>query len=615
MRKIQSLVRVWYPLLISIVIIIISSTLHYQFKDHLISLQIKELHLHANYINSFIQTPLSSEQLNSAIKQLHTENMHINQLIILGKDNYIYHCMDKSLSQTDCSKKINADELKYYDEAIMANNNPNKIGYQVKLKKTSDSVIKKNLHFTKNFKQFYLFLTISYNNITNSLAEIDLLLIIFSIIIIIIVVLSNYSIYFLLIKPVKQITSSLSNFYKEGLETRLNYSNIEEIAKLQYELNRVASEIQKQMDELEFRRDQVVTIIRNMSEGVIILNEELRIMIFNDGLFTLLKTNPEFYNRVIEGRFYYEVIRNNSINELIEQSYTEKKRLTKNIQPIGLDNVVLEVICIPISHKEGMVILISNITEQYKLIEIKKSFVENASHEFKTPISIIKGYIETLLKTDDIPLENQKAFLEKILRNADRLNNLIKDLITLNKLDESKNYFKTEQVNITDAIENCLDILSLKAEAKGITLKNTISQEKIEIMGNPELFETIFFNLIDNGITYTEMNGVVSVHYERKNNSIHFMIRDNGIGISSEHRERIFERFYRIDEGRSRKSGGTGLGLSIVKHAVTFHNGNIICEENPTGFGTQFQIIFPDKILLEEKYKEYEYQEEEEYVE
>ncbi|MDH4127197.1 MAG: ATP-binding protein [Spirochaetota bacterium] len=590
MNKISTLLRLFYPLIFGIGLFISMFILRYNLKHELINSKIGELENYSYYLDKLISENNNNPvnlSISKSMEKINSKTLNYYQLIFLSHNGELYYC------QGECNN-INGKDLLFSKEITIAHEHKNHFGYNVQFsvhaKKPDEN--KKYIFYAHKFKDYYIRIAIPYTDISHSVNKIDFQLVISIFIGLILIIFVNSYFSKIIVKPIQNIIQYSQKFI-DGSISQFRYAKVHEVAQLQSSLYEVAKAVQKHISELSLRRDEVETVIKNVSDGVIILNKNLQLTLYNYGLLSLLNIDHEVYKDGIEGKYFYEIIRNNSINRLIEKSASEQTRLAETIHLTTIENKVLEVICIPLPNKSGMVILINDITEQYRLTEIKRSFVENVSHEFKTPISIIKGYIETIIKSENLPTNERNRFLQKVLRNTDRLNNLINDLITLNKLDESKDYFRKESVNIALVIENCLDILSMKAESKGIKLVNNITEEHIKFTGNPELLETIFFNLIDNGITYTESEGQVAVKCYKKPTQIVFTVTDTGIGVPTEHHERIFERFYRVDESRSRKSGGTGLGLSIVKHAVLFHNGEINCELNPNGRGSQFNVIFP----------------------
>jgi two-component system phosphate regulon sensor histidine kinase PhoR len=211
--------------------------------------------------------------------------------------------------------------------------------------------------------------------------------------------------------------------------------------------------------------------------------------------------------------------------------------------------------------------------------------VSNVSHELKTPIAIVKGYLETIKENPD-NREMMNDFIERAIENVDRQNALIQDIIKLSMIESSKE-FEKEEINIRQVILNCLDIVTPKINKKDIKLKTELSSElDYKIHANQFLVEEVFFNIIDNAINYNNQGGKLDITAEKKDEALIIKISDSGIGIPSEYIDRIFERFYRVDRSRSRATGGTGLGLSIVKHAamVLGWKVSVASDKNGTSF-------------------------------
>ena len=219
--------------------------------------------------------------------------------------------------------------------------------------------------------------------------------------------------------------------------------------------------------------------------------------------------------------------------------------------------------------------------------KLKRELTQNISHELKTPVSSILGYMESLLDNPDLPHERQYLFVEKSYHQAQRLRALLQDISTLNKLDESRNLYQREQCEVNTIVHEVLVDLQMGIEERKIKVLNKLSDD-ITLRGNRTLIYSIFRNLIDNAINYAGEGTTITIALMSSDKIFyHFSVADNGVGIPNEHLSRIFERFYRVDKGRSRKLGGTGLGLSIVKNGVLFHHGKISAHNITTG-GVQF---------------------------
>lgn len=226
--------------------------------------------------------------------------------------------------------------------------------------------------------------------------------------------------------------------------------------------------------------------------------------------------------------------------------------------------------------------------EQYEKERIKKQLTNNINHELKTPVASIRVCIETLLERKNLTEEKKQLFLQRCLNNTDRLQHLLSDISLITRMDDGNSSITKESVDLTKIINNVVEERQIIAESKGIDIKNGINRN-IQINGNSSLLEAIFNNLIDNAIAYSGGSEIKIDLVYCDNSKVVVSFADNGIGVPSEHLPRLFERFYRIDKGRSRAIGGTGLGLAIVKNAVLLHNGNISVENLNTG-GLLFKI-------------------------
>lgn len=232
-------------------------------------------------------------------------------------------------------------------------------------------------------------------------------------------------------------------------------------------------------------------------------------------------------------------------------------------------------------------ISINDITQEEEQARLKRQLTQNIAHELKTPVSSIQGYIETLLNNPNISHEMMQTFLQRSYAQSNRLTLLLRDISVLTRMDEAPDMVSKESLNLSKLVENMLSEVALNLDEKHIQVNNLLPPN-MNIVGNSSLLYSIFRNLTDNAIAYAGVGIQITINCFREDEKFYyFSFSDTGVGVSEEHLNRLFERFYRVDKGRSRKLGGTGLGLAIVKNAVLFHGGTIFAKNIPGG-GLEF---------------------------
>ena len=375
----------------------------------------------------------------------------------------------------------------------------------------------------------------------------------------------------------KKVSEPLNNI---DLDHPLSNDSYEEITPLLRRLDSHQAKIQHQKLLLQKRQKEFDTIISKIKEGIILLDDQARIVSINAEASKLFQINDDWH-----GRFMMEVSRDLTLKDLIDQGLKGKKKEAN----IGIENNHYRVLVRPTTDNNrvtGLVVLLFDVTDQLQMEQLQREFTANVSHELKTPLHVISGYSE-LLANQMVPNEEVPQFAAKIHKESERLVKLVEDIINLSHLDEQEK-LPQETVNLYDLTQKVLEGLQAKADKKHIQIN--FNGEEAILRGNPVLLNSLVYNLCDNAITYNHEKGQVNVTLKNSPDTITLEVSDTGLGIAEKDKKRIFERFYRVDKSRSKIVGGTGLGLSIVKSALDFHNGSIKVDSH-LGQGTTMTVL------------------------
>jgi two-component system phosphate regulon sensor histidine kinase PhoR len=347
----------------------------------------------------------------------------------------------------------------------------------------------------------------------------------------------------------------------------------------------------QQQQALAQQQAQQQALFNSMVEGVLILDRDGRVRLVNSALERIFSLSND-----ICGQTIMEAFRMHPLQELINRATIDGQMIGGELELPGVENRCLHVNAVNLldgdGRHAGMLLVTHDLTRVRQLENTRRDFVANVSHELRTPLSMIKGYVETLIDgAKDDPAVALK-FLQTIEKHADRLTFLIEDLLTISKLESGQIVMNLQTVELGSVVSRVLEDLQSRADEKNIKLQNFLP-EKTEVKADADRLEQVLFNLVDNAIKYGRNDGAVAVECKVVDDKfVQLSVRDDGPGIPDEAKERVFERFYRIDRARSREAGGTGLGLSIVKHIVQSHGGEVWVESE-LGKGSTFCFTLP----------------------
>jgi two-component system phosphate regulon sensor histidine kinase PhoR len=361
------------------------------------------------------------------------------------------------------------------------------------------------------------------------------------------------------------------------------------LAALAAELETRLSRSRRETAQLQVGAERMSNVLSSMAEGVLAVDRDERILVANPAAASLL----DLADVPLVGRRLWEVVRFPAIREAARSAFDGRETSHIEIElPRTQVTIALRASRLPGEPSPGVVLVLHDVTELRRLENLRREFVSNVSHELKTPLASIQAYTETLLDGAIDDQEHNVRFLKRISEQADRLHNLILDLLRLARIEAGTDVFEIQQLSARKIITQACDDHVAVARSKGVTLTMEPPGERMRLRVDPDGMRTILDNLLDNAINYTPEGGRICVRWQRDNDKAVIEVRDTGIGIPPQHLSRVFERFHRVDRARSRERGGTGLGLAIVKHLVQVFEGHVEVESE-VDRGSTFRITLP----------------------
>jgi two-component system phosphate regulon sensor histidine kinase PhoR len=400
-----------------------------------------------------------------------------------------------------------------------------------------------------------------------------------------------------LTQPIRDLIEILKRLTRDELKKEVHTFSKDELRTLAKTIHEMGVQWRNRIEETTIEKDYLQTVLKGMAEGVLVVDERGRIIMINEAIQKLFSLSTEVVDKTP-----LEVIRNSELEGAIQEAIRDGKNSSFELALPSSLGKIFEVNVVGIhpspegNHEmgrgmRGAVAVFHDISRLKELERIRQDFVANVSHELRTPLTTIKGYAETLLE-GALKEEVAFQFVQVIKRQSDRLTKIVEDLLTLSKIELKEFQLKIETLPFPDLAEDVLRYIQEAAEKKKISISLELPTFLV-VKADRHYLEQILINLIDNAIKYGREGGKITLSAIQKDQwEVEVSVRDNGIGIPKEDLPRIFERFYRVDKGRSQELGGTGLGLSIVKHLVQTHGGRVWAESQ-LGEGSTFYFTLP----------------------
>lgn len=572
----------------SVVILFLTFTICfivYQYKrekEYKIELLNTQLQNYNDRLNEYITTidTLDFNRINNYVNHNNFKNLRVN--VISSKGKVLYDNTEKDLSLFN-----NHLSRKEIQEAILKGS-----GYAIN---RPSETFKQDYFYVAGYyknKQYILRSALPYtiDLITHLKADSHFLWFALIVSIVLIIIFYRFT------NKLGISLSKLQNFALRADKNQWIDTDIQEtfhdneLGEISQHIIRIYKRLHKTKEDLLIEREKLMSHLQISREGLGVFKpSKMEILVnnqFTQYINLISDHNPENSEDIFTIPEFVPI--NKFINKALESdSVKTEKRMSMKINKTGR---VFLVECI-IFQDKSFEISINDISDEDEKARIKKQLTQNIAHELKTPVSSIQGYLETIINNPDLPKEKIFEFLNRSFAQSNRLTHLLRDISVLTRMEEAPEMIESEVIDISKMVKNIINEVALELEKKCVKVVNNLP-ESLTINGNYSLIYSIFRNLLDNAIAYAGVNITVTIkNFREDNNLYYFSFSDNGVGVSQEHLNRLFERFYRVDKGRSRKMGGTGLGLAIVKNAVILHGGTIFAKETQGG-GLEFIFTF-----------------------
>jgi two-component system phosphate regulon sensor histidine kinase PhoR len=391
-------------------------------------------------------------------------------------------------------------------------------------------------------------------------------------------------------RPIREMARTARKMVSGDLAIKTQSQTSGELKELADALNFLTAELKEKIRQLTSEKSQLQAILKGMLEGVMVTDEKGKVVLINKSLEEIFSIEDSAI-----GKTPLELVRRGELQEAINTVLNENNPLTIRLFLFLPEVKELEVNLVSFEFEDGrrgVVAVFHDITKLVMLERVRKDFVANVSHELRTPLTAIKGYTETLLEGEMQDQSQLHEFLKVISNHAERLSLIVQDLLSLSQIDSADFRPSFQPVSLRKLGEKIVGMMTDLASKKAVTITLNIPEDIPEIPADEPLLEQALLNLLDNAVKYNREGGTVSLSAMLKDSEVEVRVTDTGIGIGSEHLPRIFERFYRVDKGRSREMGGTGLGLSIVKNIIEKHGGRVWAESE-LNEGSTFFFTLP----------------------